>query len=110
MKNIYFIVVALILLFYVIYIVRKERLSIKESFWWIICSLFTLVLAIFPKSIDTIAKWFGVEYPPTLMLVFSIMFLLFMNFRASVKISEQNEKITELVQQLSIIKSKVNKR
>lgn len=110
MKNIYFIVIALLLLLYVIYVVRKGKLSIKESFWWIICGLITLVLATFPKSIDVIAKWFGVVYPPTLMLVFCILFLLFMNFRASARISEQNEKIMELVQQLSILKNKINKR
>ena len=110
MKNIYFIIISLFLLFYVIHIVRKEKLSIKESFWWIVCTIITLILAAFPKSIDIIKKGFGVDYPPTLMLVFSILFLLFMNFRASVKISEQNEKIMELVQQLSIIKNKVNKR
>lgn len=110
MKNVYFIVISLFLLFYVIYIVKKEKLSIKESFWWIVCGIITLILAIFPKSIDIIAKWFGVEYPPTLMLVFCILFLLFMNFRLSIKNSEQNEKIMELAQQLSIIKSENNKR
>ena len=74
MKNIYFIIVALFLLFYVIHIVRKGKLSIKESFWWVIGALIALVLAIFPKSIDVIAKWFGVSYPPTLMFVFCILF------------------------------------
>lgn len=110
MKNIYFIIVALFLLFYVIHIVRKGKLSIKESFWWVIGALIALVLAIFPKSIDVIAKWFGVSYPPTLMFVFCILFLLFMNFRASAKVSEQNEKIMELTQQMSILKNKIDKR
>lgn len=109
MKNIYFIIIALFLLFYIIHVVKKGKLSIKESFWWVICSIVTLILAIFPKSIDIIAKWFGVSYPPTLMLVFSVLFLLFMNFRASAKISEQNEKIMELTQQVSILKNKIDK-
>lgn len=109
MKNIYFIIMSLFLIFYVIHIVRKGKLSIKESFWWIICAFVTLILAIFPKSIDIIAKWVGVSYPPTLMLVFSILFLLFMNFRVSAKVSEQNEKIMELTQQISILKNKIDK-
>lgn len=109
MKNIYFIIIALFLLFYVIHVVKKGKLSIKESFWWVICSIVTLILAVFPKSIDIIARWFGVSYPPALMLVFSVLFLLFMNFRASAKISEQNEKIMELTQQVSILKNKIDK-
>ncbi len=109
MKNIYFIILSLFLIFYVLFVVRKGRLSIKESFWWIICAFVTLILAIFPKSIDTIALWFGVSYPPTLMFVVCILFLLFMNFRASSKVSEQNEKIMELTQQVSILKNKIDK-
>ena len=62
MKNIYFIIVALFLLFYVIHIVRKGKLSIKESFWWVIGALVALVLAIFPKSIDVIAKWLSSSF------------------------------------------------
>ncbi len=109
MKNIYFIILSLFLIFYVLFVVRKGRLSIKESFWWIICAFVTLILAIFPKSIDTIALWFGVSYPPTLMFVICILFLLFMNFRACSRVSEQNEKIMELTQQLSILKNKIDK-
>jgi len=87
MKNIYFIIISLFLLIYVVRIVKKGKLSIRESFWWVIGSIISLILAIFPKSIDVVAKWFGVSYAPTLMFVFCILFLLFMNFRSSVKIN-----------------------
>lgn len=109
MKNIYFIIISLFLLFYVVHIVKKGKLSIKESFWWVVGAVVALILSIFPQSINVIAKWFGVEYPPTLMLVFCVLFLLSMNFRASAKVSEQNEKIMELTQQVSILKNKIGK-
>lgn len=110
MKNIYFIIISLLLIIYIVCVVRKGKLSIKESFWWVIGSLVTLVLAIFPKVIDTIAIWFGVNYPPTLMFVFCILFLLLMNFRVGAKVSEQNERIVELTQQISILKQQVEKK
>lgn len=110
MKNIYFILIAIIIIIYVVHVVRKGILSIKESFWWIMGSLITLLLAIFPKIIDVIASWFGVSYPPALMFVFCILFLLAMNFRNSTKVSEQNEKIMELAQQVSILKNSDKKK
>lgn len=110
MKNSYFIIVALFILFYVVHVVRLKKLSIKESFWWVIGAIIVLVLSIFPKSIDVIAGFFGVTYPPTLMFVFCILFLLMMNFRNSARVSEQNEKIMELAQQVSILKNKIDKR
>lgn len=110
MKNIYFIIVAVFIILYVVHIVRKGKLSIKESFWWIVGSIIALILAIFPKLIDHIATWFGVSYPPTLMFVVCILFLLFMNFRNSSRVSEQNEKIMELTQQVSILKQKLENK
>ena len=90
-------------------IVRKGNLSIKESFWWVIGSIIVLFLSIFPKSIDVIATWFGVVYPPTLMLVFCILFLLMMNFRVSKRISDLQMKVMELGQELSILRNEKRK-
>ena len=89
---------------YIITEVRKKKFSIKESFWWLVASVVVLLLAIFPYSINWLAKIFGVEYPPSLFFVFCIIFLTFINFRNSKKLSEQQEKIIELAQQVSIIK------
>lgn len=104
MNRTFFIIIALIATFYIIHEVRKKRFSIKESFWWMIASIIMLLLAIFPYSINYLAKIFGVEYPPSLFFVFCIIFLILMNFRNSKRISEQQQKITELAQNLAIIK------
>lgn len=109
MNNIYFIIIVLILIFYMVHEIRKKRFSIKESFWWMIASLIMLVLAIFPYSIDWVAKKIGIEYPPSLLFVLCIIFLVLMNFRNSKRISEQQMKITELAQNLAILKSENKK-
>ena len=67
-----------------------------------------LILSIFPYSIDKIAKLFGIAYPPSLLFVFCIIFLIFIIFRNSKRITEQQEKITELAQNLAILKEKVD--
>ena len=108
MKKIYFILMSLFSMFYVIYNVKNKKFSIKESFWWVLSSLIMVVLSIFPYSIDYIAKVFGVSYPPSLLFVFCIVFLLFINFRNSKRISEQQMKIIELEQNLAILKEKNN--
>lgn len=104
MKKIYFIIIAIILVFYIIHEVRRKKFSIKESFWWVIASIIMLFLAIFPYSIDYLAKIFNVYYGPSLLFVFCIIFLTFINFRNSKKIAEQQEKIIELAQQVAILK------
>lgn len=107
MKKSYFLIIAILSTIYIINEVRKKRFSIKESFWWMMASLIMLILSIFPYSINKIAKVFGVEYPPSLFFVFCIIFLVLMNFRNSKKISEQQQKIIELTQNISILKEEV---
>ena len=110
MNRFYFIIIALMCNIYIIFEIRKKRFSIKESFWWMIASLFMLFLAIFPYSIDWLAKKFGVNYPPSLLFVFCILFLIFINFRNSKRIGEQQIKIIELAQRLAILENKNEKK
>ena len=110
MNNIYFIIIALVPIIYITNEIRKKRFSIKESFWWMMASFAMLFLAIFPKVIDWVAKLIGVEYPPTLLFVLCIIFLIFINFRNSKRISEQQIKIIELAQHISIIKNKLDNK
>ena len=107
MKNIYFIILSIIAIIYVISVIRNNKFSIKESFYCTIASLCMLILSIFPYSIDKIAKFLNISYPPSLLFVLFILFLTFINFRNSQKISSQQEKIIELAQELAIVKEKV---
>lgn len=107
MNNIYFIILAILSCIYVFHVIRKKKFSIKESFWWVIASIIMITLAIWPYAIDNIAGFLGIEYPPSLLFVLCIIFLLFICFRNSRIISEQQEKIIELAQELAIVKEKV---
>ena len=109
MNNIYFIVISIFILLYVVNSVRKKTFSIKESFWWVIGVIIMLFLAIFPYSIDWFAKKLNISYPPSLLFIICIVFLLFQNFRDSKRISELQIKIIELAQELAIVKEKVNR-
>lgn len=110
MNNIVFIILASVILLYVINSVRKKKFSIKESFWWIIASVIMLLLAIFPYSINWFAEMLNIAYPPSLLFVACIIFLLLINFRDSKRISELQTKVVELGQELSILKEKINKK
>lgn len=108
MDNKYFIIVSIVVMLYVINIVRKKKFSIKESFLWVVGSIIMLLLSIFPYSIDYFADKLDIAYPPSLFFVICIFFLLFINFRFSKRISELQEKVIELGQELALVREKVN--
>ena len=109
MNNLYFVILAIIVIIYVFSVVKKKQFSIKESFWWVMASVIMLVLAVFPYSIDKIANLLNISYPPSLLFVMCIIFLLFILFRNSRKIFELQLKVIELGQELAILKEKVNR-
>lgn len=106
MKNGYFIIIICIFIIYIFKSVLRSSMPVKESFFWLVGSFGALFLAIFPTSINYLAAFLGVSYPPTILLVLCIIFLLFMNFRDSKRIASQHEKIVELSQQIAIMNSK----
>lgn len=110
MKNLYFIILSLFAFCYVIKIVKEKKFSIKESFWWVILSIVMLLLSIFPYSIDWFAAKLGVSYSPSLLFVICIVFLIFMNFKDSRRISELQLKMIDLEQELAVLKEKVNRK
>ena len=110
MAKYFYILIGILCVVFVINEVRKNNFSIVESFFWVCGSLVVLVLSIFPTIIDFLARVFNIHYPPSLLFIFSIIFLLYINFRNSKKIAINNDKIIELGQRLAILDEKINSR
>lgn len=106
MKNIYFIVLAILIVFYIISSIRKNKLSVKTSFGWIIGAMAMLFLAIWPKSLDWLSKIIGIEYPPALFLTLCVIILFIIDFNNSKKLAEYQLKITELAQHVTLLEAK----
>ena len=107
MKNIYFIVLSLLVIIYILHSIRKNKLSVGNSFVWIIFCIITLVLSIFPKCLDWLAILIGIEYPPALFLTIAVMLLFVINFSYSKKIENLQMKVIDLGQELSVVKHEV---
>ena len=105
MHNIFFIIFALLIILYIFYSIRKNKLSIANSFIWIVFCIILLVLSIWPTSLDWLANVLGIAYPPALFLTIAVVILFVMNFVQSKKIEDLHKKVIDLGQELSILKS-----
>lgn len=110
MKNIYFIILSIVVMIYITYSVRKEKLSIKTSFGWFVACILMLVLAIFPYSLDWLANLIGISYPPALFLTLCVVLLIIIDFNYSKKIADMQKKITSLAQEISILKGEKDEK
>lgn len=108
--NIVALVFAILLLYIVLYIVRKGRISIKYSFVWLFSSLFLIAAALIPSLVKYLSDLFGFQTVSN--MVFSLLFavLIFITLSLTIIVSGQNEKIRLLIQEISILKQEQNKK
>lgn len=101
--NYFFILVAIVFIIYVFNIIKKGEFSVEESIFWVIGTVIVVVLSIWPKILDKLAVKLNIDYPPSLLFLMTSIFLIFIIFRDTKKISKQNAKITEIAQRVSIL-------
>jgi len=108
--NIFFIIIAILFISYLLINISKKVFSIKESFFWVVASIIVLLLSIFPKSLDTIAAKLNIAYSPSMLFLICILALFYLNLRITKIMYNQNNKITDLTEQIAILKHKVDKK
>jgi len=95
--------VSIVLLFAVLELVRRRKLTEEYSFIWIVSSLALLALSIKREILHAAARWLGVFYPPIIL----VMLLIVMGFVASlcfsVIVSRQRRQIERLIEETAIL-------
>ena len=99
-------IATLILLILIFFSLRKNTMSIKNSIAWLLLPLVFIIIAIFPKPLETFANWLGFETLANFIFVVIIALLLIICFFITLSNSRQQEQITKLNQELSILKAK----
>ena len=103
------IVVAILSFVFVLRKIRKAQVRIEDILFWLVVSLGALILGIFPQ----IAYWFsnilGIMSPVNFVYLVFIFVLLFKVFILTVQVSQLQEKLKDLAQNVAIYKSELTK-
>lgn len=110
MKNIYFILLSILIIVNILISIRKNKLSVRNSFIWIVFCIGLLFMSIWPKSFDWLAQLLGISYPPALFLSIAVVVLFVVLFIQSKKIEDLHKRVIDLGQELSIAKAKQNEK
>jgi hypothetical protein len=88
--------------FSLVFKIKKSKLNIDYASLWIIGSMLLIILAIFPNIIYVISNFVGIKSPINMVFVLAIFTLFFFVFYLLLKISILEEKLKNLIQQISI--------
>lgn len=106
------IIVAIILvlgLLYVISLVRNNRLELRHSISWIVVGIIVLILDCFPILMEKLSKLLGIVSPVNMMFFLAFLFSLVIILVMSVALSIASSSIKKLVQEVGILKARVEK-
>lgn len=107
--QIFLTLIVVIQLYLVARTIKINKLSIRYGIFWIFLLLIMELSIIFPSAIIELSKVVGFEKASNMVLLLLCFFLFFMAYSLTIKISHQQNQIKSLIQEISILKERVNK-
>lgn len=102
------IITVLILAFYVLMLIRKEKLELKYALLWFVLSIILIVFACFPSVLTFFSFSLGFELTSNFLFFIAIFFLLLQALSLSSTVSKQQQAIKNLSQALALLKHQLD--
>lgn len=99
------IVLILASIFLIVWVMRgikKSKMRIEDSLFWVFLALLILILSVFPEIASTLSTFLGFEAPVNFIFLFFIFVLLMKCFYTSIHTSQLETKVRELTEQIAI--------
>ena len=107
--RIFLFIFSIVLLIVTTIVLKKGRIPIKYSLLWYFSFIIIFLVSAFPFTVEWIASILGFQTISNLVIGIIIALLLFLTMSLTIITSGQKKKITLLIQEVSILKSKIEK-
>tara|TARA_A100001015_G_C15040656_1_gene739426 strand:+ start:362 stop:700 length:339 start_codon:yes stop_codon:yes gene_type:complete len=99
-------IIGISLIFLIIFFVKKKYLENLYSLVWILIGFFFVVVSLYPKIVNHISSFLGIEFSPIGIIIISILGLGIIALHISTILTQHNRKIREFEKKLSLIDDK----
>lgn len=86
--------------------IRQARMKIEYTVFWVIFACILIVMGVFPSLFYVISDFIGFQSPISMIYLVVIFILIIKSFFMTIHISQLENKIDNLVQQVAIEKKK----
>lgn len=100
-------IIILIAIIIIIRSIKNKKLQLSFSIFSIVIGVLMVIALLVPSLLDSIAKILGFEVTSNMLLVVAVFIILYLIFRLMIIASAEYRKNVKLVQEVSILKSKV---
>ncbi|MDH6367896.1 MULTISPECIES: DUF2304 domain-containing protein [unclassified Breznakia] len=99
----------LIILLIILHLLKKGRVPIKFSIPWFLAPLLLFLVALFPDVVVLFTQFLGFQTMANMVIGILIFILIILSISLTVIVSGQKTKIQLLIQEVSIMKSELEK-
>jgi len=92
---------------FVLWLVRERRLREKYALLWLSTSIFIILLTVSRRVLEVAALSIGIYYPPSLLFLLGLLFLLIVTIGQSVTLSRLSESNHRLAQEMALLKKQL---
>ena len=89
---------------FVLWLIRERRLREKYALLWLLTSLFVILLSVSRRVLEFTALSIGIYYPPALLFLVGVLFLLLVTIGHSVSLSRLSESNHRLAQEVALLR------
>lgn len=82
--------------------IRKSQMRIEDSIFWIGFFFMLILFSVFPQIVYFMSDMSGTQTPVNFIFTFIIFVLIMRMFRMTVKISQLETRLRDLVEQIAI--------
>ena len=82
--------------------IRQAKVQIEAALFWVIMALILVVFSLFPAVADACAHLLGIYSTPNFLFLFMIFLLIVKMFHMSIKMSQLETRVKELVQEMAL--------
>lgn len=103
-------ILALVIFLFILVIInfiKKDNISIKYSLIWLGSGILMIIAIMIPNFLDKISHLLGFELVSNMIFMIAIIILLAISFSFTIIVSRQTQKIRLLIQEVSLMKSRV---
>ncbi|MDZ7762725.1 MAG: DUF2304 domain-containing protein [Desulfovermiculus sp.] len=87
----------------ILYLLRRDALSVGYSLWWLAVAFGLIGLSLFPFLVDALGRILGIHYPPIILLIIALCVVLIKLLFMDIDRSQQERNIRVLFQRLAIL-------
>lgn len=102
-------ILAAAMVVFILWMIRRDRLPISHSIWWLAVAVMIAVFGLFPALIDKLARAVGIAYPPSLLFMLGILTLFVKVLIEDLEVSTNRRRLLRLAQKTAMLEQELER-